>query len=164
MSTRTTFLLASSASLILAAGVFACSGDSSTTVIPDAGGSDGSTSDAKNDTSTTSDAAPDVVATDAGSDASDCQSLPKAQCQQCCLQAHPGTATIVTEAAKCACQTPGLCKTQCATTLCAAKSADQTCSACLQSADAGSCLAQAAAACSNDPDCTAGLQCGNACK
>lgn len=167
MNVRLLLALGSLAPLALSASLVACSGDS-TTITTDAG-SDGSTSNDSggNDSATNDSGGNDSGTKDSGTaDGGDtqCSGLAKAACQQCCLQAHPNAAILVTETAKCACQTPGLCQTACATTLCAAKNADTACGNCIQSADAGACLSVGIQACAKDTDCTAGLQCANACK
>ncbi|CAN5796877.1 hypothetical protein BH09MYX1_BH09MYX1_50550 [soil metagenome] len=167
MIPRAYLALASFVSLAAAGTLAACSGSDTTTPPGADAGTDATQNQDSGSDGAAQDAAVDApVATD-GSNADggdDCSKLAKAQCQQCCIQAHPNVVILQTEAIKCACQTPGLCKTDCAATLCAQKGADQTCSACIQSADAGNCLQQAAAACASDNDCAQGIQCGQGCK
>ncbi len=144
--------------------------DSSTT--------DSSVSDTPTDTTTVTETSTET-GSDGSSDAPDgdarvvCSTLPtRAACNNCCGDEHPtGEKEFQTAVIACACG-PSVCKTECATTVCAspAKKADPTCQACLAASirpgpadggTAGACVGPVSSACTGD--CKKYLNCIQSC-
>jgi hypothetical protein len=163
MNQRLFIVLSIVSASAVAAMVGACGGDSSTSD----GGNDATTgdsggSDATNNDSGGSDGASDSSSNDSGNNCVGSD----AGCRACCVAEHPdGAAVLVGTEIACACTTPGLCKNQCKSTVCAAtpKQANLTCSTCIADKDAGDCRTVALTACAQNADCTALAACVLSC-
>jgi len=82
-------------------------------------------------------------------------------CYVCCETANPKALPFLNnEFGKCACETPGACKAECATTFCAGKEPAQgdACDLCLTK-NGPACVTQADTACEASADCKGLFQC-----
>jgi hypothetical protein len=111
---------------------------------------------------------------DSGLSDSTCAAEPLAQCAVCCQKVHPhGAMTFFQSRDSCLCTSPAVCKTECATELCAMKSAmlGDPCATCAQGALAqpqdgaadGPCVQPVVTACQADPDCVAFILSNTSC-
>ena len=106
-----------------------------------------------------------AVADDGGADAGDSdqacmQASSTSACITCCKTNHPsGSSTFIQAAQTCECASPGVCKTDCRATYCAAtpQTPDMTCNTCISNSldpDAGgACLQPIETACNASQDC-----------
>jgi len=106
--------------------------------------SSGSTSSSGGSTSSSSSGGTGACTSSATADA----------CYDCCITAHESGFNAAEQAfGDCACQTPGVCKTQCSTTYCAGQQPSAACETCLNAAT--QCNTAADTACSANADCQA---------
>ena len=91
----------------------------------------------------------------------DCSGKTGDACWDCCDQAHPEGELWVETFDKCVCVSPGICRTQCATSLCAGGQPSAACELCLE--NAAQCETQATTACNAVPGCAAAEACGAKC-
>jgi hypothetical protein len=101
-------------------------------------------------------------------DAGSCGDLTDGGCFKCCAVSDPDAAAVLAaDAIDCACNNPGDCKIECATTVCKkpkAAAPDGKCEKCLVEADAGSCIEKAkTAACGTSTSCDDVVACLQTC-
>jgi len=110
----------------------------------------------QNDSGSTSDDDGSTPATDSTCAGESTQST----CEQCCLSVHPtGYNTYFQALQTCACTSPGVCATDCATEACAGNptTPGDACDTCMNGAltqGTGACYTAVDTACTGDPDCT----------
>jgi hypothetical protein len=100
-----------------------------------------------------------------------CQALATAACNTCCANNHvAGVEAFAQQLRACACGSPGVCRTACATEFCGSgkTTTGDACDTCLKDslvpAAGGQCLGQVTATCEQNPACTAYVSCVKGCK
>lgn len=101
---------------------------------------------------------------DAGTPSGDgCDTKTGEACYTCCDTAYPNQADILDQAfGDCACQAPGVCRSQCGSTYCAGKAPSTACETCLDNAT--QCDTAAEKACNATAACTSFLGCVDKCQ